>query len=130
MQKNTDWGKNLFYLTQAGSVEVLHTDNEWEWGLYRYADQYVHEGKQVTEGVDRWGRNRTDKLFTLLCYLVHFYAVINPKLTFRSLSVKKNEDGKYIALLITTVCVNGREMLTETLHNSSVHHPMMMQSEK
>ena len=73
------WNKNnKFLLTRDGDIEILHSDNEWEWELFHFVDQQ-HGVRMDDEELDMFGRNYTDKLFIRLCYFVHGYVIIYSK---------------------------------------------------
>jgi hypothetical protein len=89
----------MFFLTRDGDIEILHSDDEWEWGLFNYANQCLYEHNCITEELDVFGRNFTDKLFRRLCTLSHIIWVGCKKVvSFQSLSCKKVND-QYIARL-------------------------------
>jgi hypothetical protein len=114
--ETVEWkAENLFFLSQVDEIGITHSDNESE--LFRYANQYVHEGKPpITDTVDRWGRNYTDKLFTLLCCVVHSFVVIKqePMVTFKYLSCKKinNQYIVHLELSNETLEMELNEMAT------------------
>ena len=100
--------ERMFFLTRDGDITITEVGypKDIAGSLFHYANQWLYE-YPLTGETDKFGRNATDVMFIRLCgLLLHSER-------FKSLSVKKNEDGKYIALLTTTVCVNGREMLSE-----------------
>ena len=95
------WNKNnKFFLTRDGDIEILHSDDRWEWELFHFVDQQ-HGVRMEDEELDMFGRNYTDKLFIRLCYVVHGYVIFTLKRSnpFQSLSCKKVGD-QYIARLV------------------------------
>jgi len=96
----TEWNwnsANMFFLTRDGDIEIHHTDDEWEYGLFHYANQWADGGHRVKE-LDRFGRNQTDKMFIHLCACLHGYVVCTDSVTFKALSCKKVGD-QYIVRL-------------------------------
>jgi hypothetical protein len=88
-----DWIRNpdtLFFLTKDESIEIFHSDNDWEYELLHYGNQCRGIGKK--EETDEFGRNYTDRLFVRLCLLVY----VKSRKIFRSLSCRK-VDERYIA---------------------------------
>jgi hypothetical protein len=100
--KTYKWTKeNKFFLTRDGDIEIFHSDDEWEWELFHFGNQYLEEC--FGEGIDMFGRNETDKLFIRLCFAVHYYVIVttaknNVSVTFKYLSCKKI-DNQYIVHL-------------------------------
>ena len=98
------WNKNnMFFLTRDGDIEILHSDDESEWELFHFANQYLIK-TCFEEGLDGFGRNYTDKLFIRLCFAIYFYVILTKResvIRFQSLSCKKVGD-QYIARLELT----------------------------
>ena len=90
---------NMFFLTRDGDIEIFHSDDEWEWGLFHYVNQVITD-ESFKEKSDHFGRNYTDNLFIRFCFAVHMYWVQNKEMfSFQSLSCKKVGD-QYIARLV------------------------------
>jgi hypothetical protein len=85
-----NWNKdNMFFLTRACAIEIPHSDDEWEHGLFHYANQCSLPGGHLVADLDEFGRNQIDKLFIRLCLIVHIYVMGNDDVKFKRLSCKK-----------------------------------------
>jgi len=81
----------FFFLTRDGDIEVTEYDK-----LFYFGNQCL-AGSRVTEQIDEFGRNYTDKLFIRLCLIAHIY-LVGKEDTFKSLSCRKDGE-RYIARL-------------------------------
>ena len=98
--RNSD---DMFCLTRDGDIEITSTGYPGSKGhayhkgsLYYYARQGIEADSK--EELDAFGRNITDRLFIRLCECV-FGFVMGKEDTFKSLSCRKSDNGKYIARL-------------------------------
>jgi hypothetical protein len=93
---------NMFFLTRDGDIEILHSDDDWEWDIFNYANQCLMENR-ISEKVDVFGRNYIDKLFIRLCLLIHLYwcYVKDHGVAFKLLACNKIDDNYIVRVVFS-----------------------------
>ena len=98
-----DWNNaTMFLLTRDGDIEINRSNDGLEVELLHYANQHCHDIK-VEDGVDRFGRNDTDRMFVRLCLLVYS----RYQETFKSLSVKNHAGIYHVRVELTGDVIEG-----------------------
>ncbi|MDO5579557.1 MAG: hypothetical protein Q4G69_00330 [Planctomycetia bacterium] len=108
--------KTMYYLTRHDSITIT-SDEE----LFFYANKWPIVGEESLQGIDRFGRNRTDRIFLYLCKAVHSYTFQWPDdgtvPKFHSLFCRKEGDKYMVKVVLNTETVEGELFEIFTLYD-------------